>query len=101
MDFARLFMVPGMNHCSGGNAAFGIDYLDYLDKWVEKGVAPDMLIDSHVQPDANGKVNLAFPLGADQKVTFRCPIFPYPFQAQYRGKGDPFDPKNWKAVASE
>lgn len=99
MDFARLFMVPGMDHCSGGAGAFAIDYLGYLDAWVDKGVAPDVLMGAHVEPDASGKVKLAFPLGADQKVTIHRPIFPYPLRAKYVGRGDPSDAKNWKAVA--
>jgi hypothetical protein len=42
-DYARLFLVPGMNHCSGGPATDRFDMLTALENWVEKGTAPDAL----------------------------------------------------------
>ena len=36
-EFARLFMVPGMGHCAGGNAPTRFDALAALEPWVEKG----------------------------------------------------------------
>ncbi|MBI4165018.1 MAG: tannase/feruloyl esterase family alpha/beta hydrolase, partial [Acidobacteria bacterium] len=47
-DFFRLFMVPGMDHCSGGAGAYAIDYLSSLENWTEKGQAPDVMIGAHV-----------------------------------------------------
>ena len=38
--FARLFLVPGMNHCSGGPATDQFDMLAPLVAWVEQGKAP-------------------------------------------------------------
>ncbi len=52
-DFYRLFMVPGMNHCSGGDGAFQVDWLAALDHWVEDRKAPDTITGFH--PDANGR----------------------------------------------
>ena len=43
-DFARLFLVPGMGHCSGGPSTDGFDPLSALQAWVEQGVAPDSLL---------------------------------------------------------
>jgi feruloyl esterase len=58
-DFARLFMIPGMLHCQGGDApnAFGQapvapalrpdrthDVRRALEAWVEQGQAPDRLV---------------------------------------------------------
>ena len=40
-DYARLFLVPGMNHCSGGPATDSFDMLSALVAWAEKGTAPD------------------------------------------------------------
>lgn len=40
-NYARLFLVPGMNHCSGGPATDRFDMLKALEDWVEKGTAPD------------------------------------------------------------
>lgn len=42
-DFVRLFIVPGMGHCSGGCATDQFDALTALMDWVEKGNAPDEL----------------------------------------------------------
>ena len=39
-DFYRLFMVPGMLHCRGGDAPVSVDWLTLLDQWVETGAAP-------------------------------------------------------------
>ncbi|MDZ7882452.1 MAG: tannase/feruloyl esterase family alpha/beta hydrolase [Mycobacterium sp.] len=39
-NFARYFMVPGMNHCSGGPATDQFDMLTNLVNWVEKGQCP-------------------------------------------------------------
>lgn len=52
-NFYRLFMVPGMNHCAGGDGASQIDWLAALDAWVERGKAPDSVTGYH--PDASGK----------------------------------------------
>jgi feruloyl esterase len=38
--FARLFLVPGMNHCSGGPATDEFDGLGAIERWVESGQAP-------------------------------------------------------------
>lgn len=39
-DFARVFPVPGMNHCGGGPATDRFDALAALESWVIDGVAP-------------------------------------------------------------
>lgn len=39
--YARLFLVPGMNHCAGGPATDRFDLLPALEQWVEGGAAPD------------------------------------------------------------
>jgi len=84
--FFRLFLVPGMGHCSGGTGttSFGNqnapspivdaehDLLSALDAWVEKGAAPDRIIASRV---LNG-------------TTVRTrPLCPYPSKAVYSGSG--------------
>jgi feruloyl esterase len=41
-DFSRLYLVPGMGHCSGGAAALdSFDLLSAMVDWVENDVAPD------------------------------------------------------------
>jgi feruloyl esterase len=39
----RLFMVPGMAHCAGGEGADRFDMLSALENWVERGVAPEQV----------------------------------------------------------
>jgi feruloyl esterase len=87
-DFYRLFMVPGMGHCGGGigpnsfgnNASANADpeknVFAALERWVEKGVAPEKLI-------GTGKV-----VGEPAKSLTR-PLCPYPQVAKYNGSGDP------------
>lgn len=86
-DFFRLFVIPGMNHCGGGEGPFTVDYLTYLEAWVEDGKAPDKVIGSHGAgrgaPDAR---QTATPGGG--AAEFSRPIFPYPIRTQYRGRGD-------------
>ena len=41
MDNYRLFMVPGMNHCGGGDGTATFDMLAALEQWVEKKQAPE------------------------------------------------------------
>jgi pimeloyl-ACP methyl ester carboxylesterase len=39
-QWARLFLVPGMNHCAGGPATDSFDGLGAIVDWVEKRIAP-------------------------------------------------------------
>jgi feruloyl esterase len=88
-NFARLFMIPGMNHCLGGPGpnniggfaqAAGVpqdaqhDVLSALERWVEKGIAPDKIIGTKFVNDipANG-------------VAFTRPLCPYPQSARFEG----------------
>jgi hypothetical protein len=87
-DFFRLFVIPGMNHCTGGNGAFAVDYLSYVEAWVEQGEAPVQLIGSHLRPDESvDPYHMIFPLDPT-KVEFSRPVYPYPTLARYRGSGD-------------
>jgi hypothetical protein len=71
-DWSRLFLVPGMGHCAGGEATLDhFDMLTAIVAWVEQGQAPTQVI-------ATGA---AFP-GRSR------PLCPYPQHAQYGGKGD-------------
>ena len=88
-EFFRFFLVPGMNHCDGGAGAFAIDYFNYLEAWVEKGQAPDVLIGSHLESDGEGM---------EPKAKFTRPIYPYPSRAKYKGKGDPNRAENFRPV---
>jgi hypothetical protein len=80
-DFFRLFMIPGMGHCGEGEGASNIDYLNYLEQWVENGRAPDVLVATHNDPG---------------QAMFTRPIFPYPTQAKYKAVGDPASADSFK-----
>ncbi len=69
-SFARTYLVPGMNHCGGGPATDHFDGLAAIERWVEKGEAPDRVI---AQGTAAPMAGLSRPLCA------------YPRQAHYRG----------------
>jgi tannase/feruloyl esterase len=43
-DWARLFLVPGMMHCGGGQSTDRFDTLSALQAWVEQGKAPDRIV---------------------------------------------------------
>lgn len=98
-DFFRLFAIPGMNHCTGGPGAYAIDYLGYLEAWVERGQPPDVLIGAHV-PDLDWlqAYGLNFPLDPAVKVAFTRPIYPFPVRAKYKGTGDPTKAENFRPV---
>ena len=40
-DSMRLFMAPGMMHCRNSDGPNSFDMVSLLDRWVEKGTAPD------------------------------------------------------------
>jgi feruloyl esterase len=79
-NWSRIFLVPGMYHCRGGEFALdNFDLLTALVNWVEKGTAPESVV-------AKGK---AFP-GRTR------PLCAYPKYASYKGQGDPEDAKNFE-----
>lgn len=101
-EFFRLFMIPGMNHCRGGDGAYVIDYLSYLESWVEQGRAPDMMVSAHPQSskaiDWTSEDWVRFPLNPAD-IAFTRPVYPYPLRAVYKGTGDPNDSRNFRAVS--
>jgi hypothetical protein len=90
-DFARLFMVPGMDHCGiqtngPGIADTGIDPLTALEKWVEEGKVPSELIATKAAPTGN-------------QTLWRRPVCAYPKVARYSGSGDPTDATSFTCTA--
>jgi feruloyl esterase len=83
-EFFRLFMAPGMGHCSGGPGPNQFDALSALEQWVEKNVAPEKLIASH---STNGKIDRTRPLCV------------YPQVAHYKGTGSSDEAANFSCVA--
>ncbi|WP_298213337.1 tannase/feruloyl esterase family alpha/beta hydrolase [Acidovorax sp.] len=83
--FARLFLVPGMNHCSGGQATDQFDMLAPLVAWVEQGKAPDSVTARARGAGAN-LVNAELP--ASWSADRSRPLCVYPKVARYSGTGD-------------
>jgi feruloyl esterase len=71
-DSYRLFMVPGMAHCGGGEGPNSFDMVAALEQWVEQGKAPDRVVASRVR---------------DGRVDRTRPLCPYPQVAVYKGTG--------------
>jgi len=107
-SFYRLFMVPGMQHCGGGQGPsnFGLsaapsgsayttdadhNIIFALDRWVTQGVAPDRIV-------ASGTI------GSDPKAGvpgthLTRPLCVYPAVATYKGQGDTNAAENFTCVA--
>jgi feruloyl esterase len=84
-DSVRLFMVPGMGHCGGGNGASTFDMVAALDRWVTKTTAPASIPASRVR---------------EGKVDRTRPLCPYPQIARYKGTGDIEDAANFSCSAA-
>lgn len=76
-SYARLFLVPGMNHCGGGPATDRFDMLSALEAWVERGTAPDAV---------RATVNPADPdvVAAGWPATRSRPLCAHPLQARLK-----------------
>ncbi len=81
-NFARLYTVAGMNHCSGGPTADQFDMLTPMVAWVEQGKAPDSVI-ATARDASNAIPNSEVP--ADWGAARTRPLCPYPKVARYRG----------------
>jgi len=92
-DFVRLFLVPGMYHCSGGPGANQFNSVAALERWVEAGIAPDRILAVHAEPIGGGLAGLNG-FGVTQ-VEMTRPLCPYPQVAQWRGIGTPNDAENF------
>lgn len=111
--YLRLFMVPGMAHCGGGDGPYQVDFLRGIENWtVNARRAPDDLI--AFRPRSSTAVNgsLFAPAAVDpaQNVfsswqvgvtvtlaesrdqphaSFSRPLYVYPVHTHYKGVGDP------------
>ena len=84
-NFARLFRVPGMGHCSGGPATDQFDALSALVQWVEQGQAPEQITARARGAGNPGGVNADVP--ATWAADRSRPLCPWPKVARYRGTG--------------
>lgn len=83
-EFMRLFMVPGMTHCRGGDGANDFDALTALERWREENAAPQKIIATH---STGGAI--------DKTIDNSRPLCPYPQAAIYKGSGNTTDAANF------
>ncbi|WP_416411744.1 tannase/feruloyl esterase family alpha/beta hydrolase [Pantoea sp. App145] len=101
--FERLYLLPGVYHCSNGEGPSLVDFLTPMMNWVENGNAPDAVVTHQAAPQqhnsfgqptgAGGKPPMmmqrndlqleTIPVGAASR-----PVYPYPEYAVWSGKGD-------------
>lgn len=80
----RLFMVPGMGHCAGGEGTDSFDAVKALELWVEEKKAPARIAAARTR---NGRVERTRPL---------CPS---PQVAVYKGTGSTDEEANFSCKA--
>jgi feruloyl esterase len=73
-DHVRLYLVPGMDHCRGGNGAHEVDWLGAMEQWVEDGDPPENLTGRNP--------------GREDQAAFSRPVCAYPEEPVYDGAGD-------------
>jgi len=71
--YMKLFLLPGVLHCGGGDGPDQVDWIALIRDWVEKNKVPEKIIASK---------------SIDGKEVMTRPLFPYPHEAVYDGKGD-------------
>ncbi|KZM28753.1 hypothetical protein ST47_g104 [Ascochyta rabiei] len=80
-DFYRIYLAPGVDHCSGGVGAAPTDPLGALVSWVENGDVPQILAASRTVNGSMWKQELCL----------------YPLSSIYKG-GDPSDAASYSCV---
>lgn len=126
-SFERLYLLPGVYHCSGGEGPSLVDFMTPLMNWVEQGRAPDTVVSWQAPKDDHngfgqpsgmqtksgkpaGKAHGKLPPSdamSDHPLALRIdsvphgsagrPVYPYPYRAAYRS-GDPAQPANYQRV---
>lgn len=124
--FMRLFILPGVGHCSGGDGPAQVDVLIPLMAWTELNQAPRMLLvgktanqNETMGPGIPGPGGPGGPGGPNgpggpggpgggkppysspaQPTMYTRPVYPFPYIAHFTGKGDPKDAGNYEPVKS-
>lgn len=123
-QFVRLFLLPGVGHCGGGEGLDQLDLLSPLMKWTEQHTAPKALIagksaanaqekpaipaqgnkperDQDAEAHFHGVQRASSPVASDMPtLKMTRPVFPYPYIAKYSGSGSPDNAENYIAVKS-
>jgi len=89
-DSLRLYMVPGMAHCSNGEGPNVFDMLGALEQWVEKGQAPQSVIATKFTKNGD----------PSSGVARTRPLCPFPQVAKYKGSGSIDDAANFSCAVN-
>jgi feruloyl esterase len=128
-QFARLFMFPGVYHCSGGEGPSHWDMTTPIVEWVERGAAPAQIVASQyesdvstsgggfenptdVVPSPSGAPSSTAPKPSGQpaaktdetpsgNVVRTLPAFTHPLRPRYDGTGDVNDARSYVPVPPE
>lgn len=112
-NFVRLYMLPGVAHCGGGEGLSGINFVTPIMNWVENGVSPNAIMTyqnvtdnvtnfgqpnsghgDKLPPKSKEELNLSLELHPIENNRSR-PVYPYPYVAKYTGHGDINDGENY------
>ncbi len=83
-SYYRLFMAPGMQHCTGGPGPDLFDALTPLRLWVEQKRTPEWIIARHA---------------TDGRIDNERPLCPFPQVARWKGKGSTTSAANFACVS--
>lgn len=84
-DWVRLFMLPGVGHCSGGPGPDQVNWMAAIERWREAKAAPARIDAVRVQ---------------DGRVETTRPLCPYPQRAVHSGTGSTRDAANFSCRAA-
>jgi len=90
-DFARVYLVPGMGHCSSGPSTEQFNMFEALVAWVEEGIEPDRIIASARSDNDE--------IPSDWSANRTRPLCPFPQVARYNGEGDIEDAASFSCEA--
>lgn len=106
----RLFAVPGLGHCGGGEGTNRINLLSVIETWAAGRSPDDFIAFRALDPAAENHPFAPLPLDGAQAVyggwmlgnpvsleqahelsrsALSRPVFLYPYRVQYKGRGDP------------
>ena len=84
--YYRLFMAPGMQHCTGGPGPDLFDALTPLRLWVEQKRTPEWIIARHA---------------TDGRIDNERPLCPFPQVARWKGKGSTTNAANFICATAQ
>jgi feruloyl esterase len=106
--FVRMFLIPGMGHCGGGDGYDQFDVLTPLMAWTESKQAPTQIMTGRLTERRTGNGNAPGqparppkPFATSMpKLSATRPAYPFPAIPHYTGKGDPDDGANYERGTS-